>query len=119
MQDNLEKAIGRHIARLRKERQLSQAQLAELIDVAPETISRLERGISIPSLKTFENISRALEIPIKSIFDFEYSQKVKKNASEKEITRIVNFLRPKRAEEIKVGFEILRDVFRGMKKIHK
>jgi transcriptional regulator with XRE-family HTH domain len=118
MRENIEKAIGRHIAKLRKERQLSQAQLAELVDVAPETISRLERGVSIPSLKTFESISHALDVPLKSIFDFEYSQKVKRNASEKEITRIVNFLRTKRAEEIKVGFEILRDVFRGMKKLY-
>lgn len=117
MQDNLEKVIGRHIAKIRKGRQLSQAQLAEMIDVAPETISRLERGISMPSLKAFENISRALEVPLKSIFDFEYSQQVKRNASEREITRIVNFLKTKRLEEVRVGFEILRDVFRGMKKL--
>jgi len=57
MRDKFEMAVGRRVAKLRKDKQLTQAQLAELLDVASETISRLERGISIPSLKTFENIS--------------------------------------------------------------
>ena len=50
--ENLGKLIGASIARLRKDREMTQAQLAEMIDTTVETISRLERGVSVPSIKT-------------------------------------------------------------------
>lgn len=45
MSNSVEKLIGARIARIRKEREITQEQLAELVDVATETISRLERGV--------------------------------------------------------------------------
>lgn len=117
MREEFEKAMGRRVARLRREKQLTQAQLAEILDVASETISRLERGISMPSLKTFENISHALNVPLKAIFDFEYPQKSQDKASEREIARIVNLLKTRKTEEIKIGFLILKNVFKVFKKL--
>ena len=77
MTNKVEKLIGSQIAKIRKERGLTQAQVAELVNVATETISRLERGVSIPSLKRLEKIGRALNTPMKMFFDFDYSQKAK------------------------------------------
>src|SRR5208337_595878 len=99
MSSSTNKIIGIRIAVLRKERDITQARLAELINVTTETVSRLERGVSIPSLQTLENISQALNVSLKELFDFE-PRRVKQDSVEKEINRIVTFLRSMKEEEI-------------------
>jgi len=110
----LEKGLGRQISRLRKEKGLTQAQLAEAIGVAVETISRLERGFSIPSLNTIEEISKKLGVSVKDIFDFEYRAEQKSQA-EKEISKIVGLLSGKHPEEIRMGYQMLREFYKIMK----
>lgn len=51
MASDIKRLIGKQVARIRIERGFTQAQLAEQLAVATETISRLERGISIPSIE--------------------------------------------------------------------
>ncbi len=51
---------GQVIQRIRKERGLTQEQLGELVDVAPNSISRIERGLLIPALPTLVDICNAL-----------------------------------------------------------
>lgn len=60
----LAQLLGTRIAELRKSRQWTQAQLAERLQVEPETISRFERGTSTPSLHTLENLASALRVSI-------------------------------------------------------
>ena len=57
---DIEKQIGARITELRLSRKLTQAQLAEKANLSVETISRMERGASFPSLKTLENIEEAI-----------------------------------------------------------
>jgi len=64
----IEKRIGVKITEIRLTRKLTQAQLAEKVNVSVETISRLGRGVSIPSLKTLGNIAQSLNTPLKSFF---------------------------------------------------
>lgn len=56
----LERRIGLHIAERRRSARLTQAELAERIDVTVETISRIERCRTVPSLMTLERIAAAL-----------------------------------------------------------
>jgi transcriptional regulator with XRE-family HTH domain len=56
----LEKRIGSQIAERRRLANLTQAQLAERIDVATETISRVERGATVPSVASLARIAGAL-----------------------------------------------------------
>ncbi len=60
----IEAKLGRRIAGEREVMGLSQAQLAERVGVATETISRLERGVAIPSLARIETIAVVLEIAL-------------------------------------------------------
>ncbi len=60
MSKSIVKLIGIQIAERRKERKITQEELAELVKVSTETISRLERGVSVPSLKTLEKKKTAL-----------------------------------------------------------
>lgn len=52
--------IGKRIKLKRKENQLTQEKLSEIIDVSPSYISEIERGSSICSLATLTNICTEL-----------------------------------------------------------
>lgn len=62
------------ISHLKKYRQLagiSQQQLADIVMVRRETISRLEAGQYNPSLKLALDIAKVVEAPIEELFVFE------------------------------------------------
>ena len=58
---------GQAIQLIRKERGLTQEQLAEMTDVASNSISRIERGLLIPALPTLIDICNALGTSADSI----------------------------------------------------
>ena len=53
----LAKTIGQAIARWRTAHAMTQEELAVALDVDPMTVSRFERGVSLPSLLTFQQIA--------------------------------------------------------------
>ena len=55
----------------RKEMNLQQAELAELVGVRRETIGKLENGKYNPSLKLAIDISRVFGRPVEEVFIFE------------------------------------------------
>jgi DNA-binding XRE family transcriptional regulator len=55
---------GYQIARLRIQRGLTQAELAEMIGTHQPSIARLENGSSVPSLSFLERIANALDARI-------------------------------------------------------
>ena len=54
-----EKTVGKIILNLRKQRKLSQEDLADLIDSHQVYISEIERGMKLPSLRTLYNLAHA------------------------------------------------------------
>ncbi|OIR16834.1 anaerobic benzoate catabolism transcriptional regulator [mine drainage metagenome] len=56
--------MGRAIAIRRQQRQFTQAELAEAIGVEQETISRFERGATLPPLGRLSDIADALSCPL-------------------------------------------------------
>jgi len=56
--------LGIQISYFRKKRGLTQSQLAELMSVEPETISRFERGTATPSIQRLIGIADALEVGV-------------------------------------------------------
>ncbi len=116
MSENIEQLIGVQIATFRKDLEITQEKLAEIIDVSTETISRLERGINIPSIKTLQKISHALHVPLKDFFDVEYPQKPGFTAFEKENTKLLALLKTKKADDIKMCYRILTEIFEQIEK---
>lgn len=119
MAENVERQIGGRITEFRKERGLTQAQLAERVDVATETISRLERGSSIPSVKTLCAISSALDVDLRDFFEVNLRRRGSKTASDIELGKVIALLKPKRAEEIKIGYEVLKSLYGTVKEAYK
>ena len=55
-------ALGRRIRGYRRQKQLSQSCMAEMIDRSPTYVSYLENGIKHPSLETLVEIANALGV---------------------------------------------------------
>jgi len=70
---DLKKLIGARVAEIRQAARMSQQDLAKQISVAPETLSRLERGHILPSVKRFDRIAQALGVTLGDIFTFPES----------------------------------------------
>ncbi len=67
---DISKNLGHKIKTIRKARNLTQSELAEMIDIDSKYISRIETGLSSPSLKTLEKLCEILKIDIGYLFDF-------------------------------------------------
>jgi transcriptional regulator with XRE-family HTH domain len=65
----LKKEIGRRVARARREAGLTQEGLAERLDVNLVTVSRLERGHSLPGVMSLLRICEELSLPPARLFD--------------------------------------------------
>jgi transcriptional regulator with XRE-family HTH domain len=66
----LQKRLGQRIAELRRNRGLTQVQLARAVGGSVEFISRLERGVNAPSVAWLEGFARALKVEIVDLFAF-------------------------------------------------
>ena len=56
--------VGERIKELRKKAGLTQAQLAEKLNVTPQNISQYERGLKNPKIGTLNKIAKALGVPV-------------------------------------------------------
>ncbi len=93
--------MGKNIKKIRKNRKLTQEQLAEQIDVSSVYISQIETGARKASLETVYNISLALRVTIdelvnsnKSITDTKSIaiERLLHNRTIKEINALEKFL---------------------------
>lgn len=64
---NFAERLGTAIAVRRKARGLTQEQFAEAIGVSPEWVSRMERGVGLPSLDVLAQIAAALGSPMAEV----------------------------------------------------
>lgn len=69
--NDIKKMLGHRIKEIRKERGLSQEQLAECANIDQRNISNIECGITFPSRSLLE-IAQALDIDLQELFDFEH-----------------------------------------------
>ena len=54
--------MGLRIKMARKQHSMTQASLAQIIDVTPKYLSVLERGVQPPKFETFIDIANALDV---------------------------------------------------------
>lgn len=58
------KQFGQFIAGIRKEKKMTQAELAQQIHVTDKAVSRWERGLGFPDIQTLEPLAQALGITV-------------------------------------------------------
>ena len=91
--------FGKHIALLRKQKNYTQEQLAELVDYSPNHISKLELARTNPSFDLIMKISKALDVSARDLFDFE-SEHNTNNEIINKITVLLRSMKPKEQEFI-------------------
>lgn len=69
---DIKKSLGEKIKRLRKKRKLTQEQLAEIIDIAPRNLCKIEIGESFVKADTLERLLLALDVTTEELFSNDH-----------------------------------------------
>ncbi len=77
---NIKKLLGSQIKKIRKSRNLTQEQLAEMIGIEVPSLSNIETGKFAPSVENLQKLSQALSV---DLWEFYYF-----NAKPHELMRI-------------------------------
>lgn len=103
--------IGIYISNCRKEKNLTQAQLAEILGVSDKSISRWENGRTMPDISLYEPLCKALDIQISELL---YARKMtdSEKTRQGEITALNVFRTKAQLEKFGIFTEIL--VFIGI-----
>jgi DNA-binding XRE family transcriptional regulator len=64
------KTFGRNLKAVRTEKNLTQEQLADLAGVSENTVVVLESGTLNTTIATCFELAKALQVPVKRLFDF-------------------------------------------------
>lgn len=81
--------IGKFIARMRKEKNMTQEELAKILGVTNKTISRWENGNYMPDLSLLKPLSEALDISLNELLSGEKDINVQK--ADENISNITNY----------------------------
>ena len=87
---NIKKEFGEKIKKIRKKRNLTQEQLAEIIEISPRNLSGIEIGQNFIKSETLEKILNALDVSLEELFSSEYFEEndVLLNEIQKNIKKI-------------------------------
>lgn len=66
------KLLGKRIKEVRKNRNLTQEELAEKVNIDITTLSGIESGRHFPSLVTLEKIAKILDVALTTLFDYNH-----------------------------------------------
>ena len=97
--------LGERIKEIRKTRKMTQNELAEIINVDPKYISKIETSSGTPSLDVLENIASALKVEVSSLFETNHLKS--KDELDKEIMATLKTLDLK---ETKLVYSIINAI---------
>jgi len=63
----LERAIGREVHSLRRQHGMTVTELAALASLSPGMLSKIENGLTSPSLSTLQGLANALNVPVTAL----------------------------------------------------
>jgi transcriptional regulator with XRE-family HTH domain len=64
----LEEAIGHEVKRFREQLNITISELAKAANMSAGMLSKIENGATSPSLSSLQSLSRALQVPVTSLF---------------------------------------------------
>ena len=78
MKNKLTKTLGDNIKKIRKQKNLKQEELAELLGLEVKSLSLIETGNGFVSAKTLEKLSDVLKTPVSEFFENSDDKKAEK-----------------------------------------
>lgn len=103
------KVFGQFIAAMRKENNMTQAELAKIIGVTDKAVSRWERGKGFPDINTLEPLAKSLGISVLELMRSQKSDMKEKNLSENEVVELMGQCRRNNERKSKTGKSIRMD----------
>lgn len=104
---DIKKSFGEKVKRLRQKRKLTQEQLAEMIDISPRNLSKIEVGGCFVKAETLEKLLAALDVSTEELFANEH---IKSNS---ELIESIHFYVDSAKDDHKMLekiYKILRDL---------
>lgn len=96
-----QKKIGNFLKILRKERGITQAQLAEILMVSSRTVSRWETGSNMPDLAILIQLADYYEVELRELLDGERrSEKMNKDLEET-VIKVADYSNEEKDQQIK------------------
>jgi len=72
---SLRRDFGNRLRSIRRGRELTQEQFAELVGISVDFLSLIERGINAPSFEVLERMAARLDLQVRELFDFRKTAK--------------------------------------------
>ena len=97
------KKLGQFIAEIRKEKGVTQAELASMLHVTDKAVSKWERGLGLPDINSIEPLANALGISVAEVMKAERipdDHVTQENASEL-LTNAFDMVKQQRRQERK------------------
>ena len=85
-------SFAENLKQLRKERQLSQEDLAEILDVSRQAVSKWEQGIGYPEVEKLLLLSSRLSVSLDRLMETEIAQKP--NTQKQNVTGTITITSP-------------------------
>lgn len=97
------KEIGAFLKQLRKEKGITQEQLAEILGVSGRTVSRWETGTNLPDLSILVQISEYYDVEIKEILGGERKSENMDNGLKETLLKVADYNELERRRAAKAG----------------
>jgi transcriptional regulator with XRE-family HTH domain len=68
----LKTGFGKRLRQIRRQRKLTQEQLAEAVGISVVAVSNMERGVNGPSFETLEKLIEVLQVSADELFIFPH-----------------------------------------------
>lgn len=93
--------IGALIAQLRKEKKMTQEQLAELLDVSNRSVSRWETAATMPDLPMFYRISEVLDVSLTELLNGERISEEEAGGRKERIDLVIRLSEEEKMRKVK------------------
>ncbi len=109
--DQLVNIVGANIKEIRKQKKLTQEELAEKCGLQTSYLAGVERGDRNITLQTLEKISVGLEVNAKELFELESAIKTLPIETEQLIHMFASQLKTKSEKEIHLIIKLASEIF--------
>lgn len=95
--------IGKFLKQLRKEKGISQEQLAEKLNVSARTVSRWETAVTMPDLSILMQLAQLYNVELKEILDAERMEESMDQEMREMLEKVADYTAAEKERAAKVG----------------
>lgn len=86
------KDIGKNIARLRKEKNMTQIQLGDLMNVTDKAVSKWERSLSYPDIDTLPKLADVLGVEVEELVGFRADKNEESKFFKEDFNKVISIV---------------------------